>query len=82
MSNDPTEDARRARQIYLNEEAGERPSLEAAYGKVWDTDELRAEFEVTGFLAPFVGVKRKADNKEGSMEFQHHPRFYFNFKED
>jgi hypothetical protein len=48
----------------------------------WDTDQLREEFEVIGFMAPFVVVRRKADGKKGSMEFTHNPRFYFNFVED
>ncbi len=48
----------------------------------WDTDQLREEFEVIGFMAPFVVVRRKADGKKGSMEFTHSPRFYFNFVED
>ena len=48
----------------------------------WDTDQLRAEFEVLGFLAPFVVVRRKSDNVKGSMEFTHNPRWYFNFVPD
>jgi hypothetical protein len=34
---------------------------------------------VIGFLAPFVVVRRKIDGVKGSLEFQHHPRFYFGF---
>lgn len=48
----------------------------------WDTDQLRAEFDVIGFLAPFVVVRRKSDGANGSMEFTHSPRFYFNFVKD
>lgn len=48
----------------------------------WDSDQLRAEFEVIGFLAPFVVVRRKSDGRKGSMEFTHNPRFYFNFVPD
>jgi hypothetical protein len=33
-------------------------------------------------MAPFVVVRRKADGRKGSLEFQHHPRFYFNFMPD
>lgn len=76
------EDARRIRLQEINTDAGDRARLEARYGKVWDTEELRAEFEVLGFMAPFVVVKRKSDNQKGSLEFQHHPRFYFSFTED
>jgi hypothetical protein len=48
----------------------------------WETDQLRQEFDVIGFLAPFVVVRRKADGAKGSMEFTHNPRFYFNFVKD
>jgi hypothetical protein len=51
-------------------------------GPTWDTDALRAEFEVLGFAAPFVVVRRKADNVKGTLEFTHHPRVYFNWVED
>lgn len=78
---DETEDFRRARQAELNAEAADRAKLEATHGKVWSTDQLREEFEVTGFMAPFVGVRRKSDGKKGSLEFQHMPRFYFNWQE-
>ena len=38
--------------------------------------------EVIGFMAPLVVVRRKADGVKGSLEFQHQPRFYFNFVAD
>jgi hypothetical protein len=57
-----------------------RAGLEARHGRVWDTEELAAEFEVIGFMAPLVAVRRRADGKPGSVEFAHHPRFYFNFE--
>lgn len=62
-------------------EATERARLEAQYGKgnVWDTDEVRKLYEVEGFMAPFCVVRRLSDGQRGSLEFQHHPRFYFNF---
>ena len=68
--------------VESNDETVERQRLEKEYGQVWDTKELSAEFEVTGFMAPYVVVRRKADGKKGSMQFQHMPRFYFNFAED
>ena len=52
--------------------------LEAARER-WTPEELREDFEVTGFMAPFVVVTRKSDGVRGSMEFVHHPRVYFNF---
>lgn len=48
----------------------------------WDREALEAEFEVLGFLAPFIIVRRRSDGAKGSMEFTHEPRFYFNFVED
>lgn len=45
----------------------------------WDTQELQRDFEVLGFQTPFVAVRRKSDGAKGSLEFTHHPRFYFNF---
>jgi len=45
-------------------------------------EELLAEFDVTGFLAPFVVVTRKSDGRVGTMEFTHNPRVYFNFEPD
>jgi hypothetical protein len=56
--------------------------LEAQYGKVWDTQGLRQDFTVHGFLAPFVVVTEKATGKKGTLEFTHSPRAYFNWQED
>ena len=79
--NDPTEAARRGRLAEINAEPGSREALEAQYGQVWDTQQLAQDFEVIGFLAPLVVVRRKADGMKGSLEFQHGPpRLYFNFE--
>lgn len=48
----------------------------------WDTEALRRDFEVIGFLAPFVAVRRRSDGVTGSLEFTHLPRWYFNFVAD
>jgi hypothetical protein len=48
----------------------------------WNTTELQEDFIVKGFLAPFVTVTRKKDGVEGTLEFTHNPRKYFNFVED
>ncbi len=80
--NDPTESIRREMVAAINENPGSRESLEKQYGSVWDTDQLRSEFEVIGFMAPMVVVKRRKDGIKGSLEFQHDPRFYFNFIPD
>jgi len=76
---DPTETIRRQRLVEINAEPGSREALEAQHGKVWDTTELQEEFRVLGFLAPYVVALRRSDNVKGSLEFQHNPRFYFNF---
>lgn len=78
--NDPTETIRRERVAEINAEPGSRAALEARYGKVWSTDEMSEDFEVLGFLAPLVVVRRKSDGRKGSLEFQHSPRIYFNYK--
>jgi hypothetical protein len=59
---------------------GSREALEAQHGKVWSTEELSRDFEVIGFMAPYIAVRRKSYGKKGSLEFQHNPRFYFAFK--
>jgi hypothetical protein len=79
---DPTEAIRRERVAEINAQPGSREALEAQYGQVWDTDQLRQDFEVIGFFAPLVVVVRKSDNVKGSLEFQHSPRIYFNFAKD
>ena len=78
---DATEAARRSRIVEINVGYG-RPELERRHGKAWDPAELAMDFEVVGFMAPLVAVRRKADGRIGSLEFQHCPRFYFNWQED
>lgn len=79
---DNTEDARREMVNIINTDPGSREHLEKVYGQVWTTSELSVDFEVLGFLAPFVVVQRKSDKKKGSLMFQHSPRFYFSWSED
>lgn len=79
MSNDPTEEIRRREQAEINARAAERKALEEEHGQVWDTKELQEHFRVIGFLAPYVAVIRLSDNVQGTLQFQHSPRFYFNF---
>jgi hypothetical protein len=79
---DPTEAIRRERLAEINAEPGSREALEAQYGQVWDTGQLTQDFEVIGFLAPLVVVRRRSDGVKGSLEFQHRPRLYFNFAPD
>ena len=71
---DPTENVRRT---MIATGQAYQDCLEA--DRHWTTDQLREEFEVDSFVAPFVVVVRKADGARGSMEFTHDPRLYFNF---
>jgi len=74
---DPTESIRR-NMIETNQPAADLAQAD----KRWNTQELAAEFEVLGFMAPFVVVRRKSDGAKGSLEFTHNPRWYFNFCPD
>ena len=78
---DPTETIRRQRVAEINAAPGSREALEAEYGQVWDTDQLREDFDVVGFMAPYVVAIRKSDGRKGSLEFQHSPRLYYSFKQ-
>jgi hypothetical protein len=78
--NDPTEAIRRERLVEINGDAGSREALEGVHGQVWDTQQLTDAFEVIGFMAPLVVVRRRADGLKGSLEFQNAPRLYFNWK--
>jgi len=67
-------------EVQSQDKDAERKRLEAQYGQVWTTDELGRDFVVKCFMAPFVVVVRKSDKKEGTLTFQHSPRFYFEFQ--
>ena len=77
---DPTEPARRQMLVEINAAPGSREALEAGHGRVWDTGQLQDDFDVLGFAAPLVVVRRKADGVKGSLMFQGSPRFYFKFE--
>lgn len=57
-----------------------RAALEAVHTQVWNTGEVSRDFEIIGFMAPFVTARRKSDGVKGIMEFQANPRFYFDFR--
>jgi len=89
QSTDPTEAFRRARVADLNTDPAPDHAAAVANararggdGQVWDAAELQRDFEVLGFMAPYVIVNRRADGVKGSLEFQHAPRFYFNWHAD
>ena len=83
---DNTEDFRRAKvdainlQVESNDEDLERKRLEDLYGKVYDTQEMSKSFTVDGFMAPYIVCIEKSTGVKGCMEFQHSPRFYFDFR--
>ena len=77
---DPTEPIRRELLAEINAQPGSREALEAEHGQVWDTQQLGKDFEVIGFAAPLVVVRRRSDGVKGSLFFQHNPRFYFGFQ--
>ena len=78
---DETEQLRKDRIAEIAAEPGSREALEKQYGQVWDTEQLTADFEVIGFMAPLVVVRRRSDQQKGSLEFRTRPeRFYFNFE--
>lgn len=78
---DETESYRRKMIKDINAVASPRKLLEIEHGQVWDTTEMTKDFKAEGFMAPFVVVTRRSDGVKGSLTFQDHPRFYFDFKE-
>jgi len=76
---DPTEALRAMATHLINSNPQSREELEEQYGQAWDTTELQEDFTVLQFAAPFVIVERKSDGAHGSLVFQHHPRFYYDF---
>lgn len=79
MSNvDLTEARRKLLQVAINSGIEAPESVE----QTWTTDQMTAEFDVLGFAAPLVVVRRKTDGKRGSLLFRHDPRVYFRWQED
>jgi hypothetical protein len=77
---DPTESIRKQMLADINAAPGSREYLEHKHGQVWTTSELSLDFDVIGFAAPLVVVRRKSDGVKGSLMFQANPRFYFGFE--
>jgi hypothetical protein len=46
-----------------------REEIEVKIGKVWNTDELRKDFDVVGFSLGCCVVKDKQTGKRGSLDF-------------
>lgn len=77
--NDPTEETRKILTEVTNALTDEQVSEISE--RTWSTEQLQEEFDVVGFAAPFVVAIRKSDGKKGSLQFRHHPRVYFAWKE-
>ena len=83
---DETEGFRRQKVAEINSQVAsddpeaERKRLEAIHGKVYNTSEVASEFDILAFMAPYVVVTSRRTMQKGTLEFQHHPRFYFNFR--
>jgi hypothetical protein len=75
---DATEGTRRA-MLAAGQPAAD---LAAGQGRTWTTQQLTADFEVQGYMAPFVVVRRRSDGAVGSLEFTHNPRIYFSWRAD
>lgn len=69
------------RRMLVNLMPDELVARKDAGEQVWDTETMKAEFEVLGFMAPFVVVKRRSDGVRGSLMFTHSPRWYFGWEE-
>lgn len=56
---------------------------QAEYAReVLTTERLQEEYEVLGFLAPYVVVRRRGDGAQGTLMFRDHPRIYFGWQEN
>jgi len=76
---DETEAIRREMVATINSDPGSRPDLESKHGQVWNTSQLQEDFQVIGFMAPLVVVRRRSDGIKGSLMFQNDPRLYYSF---
>lgn len=56
--------------------------LAATEGRTWNMEEVGDDFEILGFMAPFVVARRRSDGVLGSLGFTHRPRVYFNWQPD
>ena len=84
---DNTETTRKIHMVLINagysdNEIERYQELVNTYGKdnVWTSDQISQDFNIEGFMAPYVVGTRRVDNVRGSLTFTHSPRFYFDFK--
>jgi hypothetical protein len=80
MDEQETEAQSASRRYLVSTMPAELDARRAAGERIWDTGKLQEDFEVLGFEAPFVVVRRRADGVKGSLMFTHQPRFYFGWE--
>jgi hypothetical protein len=61
-------------------EVGSRENLQATFGRVWNAEELREEFEVITSFPRCTFVRRKSDGVRGSVHSQESPCLYYRFQ--
>ena len=66
----------------INRYVNDKEELLEQYNSVWSTDDLRKEFDVYNFQAPFVIARRIATDEIGTLLFQDNPRYYFGWVPD
>jgi len=66
----------------INSEPRCREELIKLGEDVFDTDEIRSEFEILGFKKPFALAVNKTTGIRGTFLFQDNPRFYFGWSAD
>ncbi len=49
---------------------------------IMTTEEMKEQYTVEGFGAPFVFVFRNSDGARGTLKFQHSPRLYWSFAKE
>ena len=67
--------------ITINHPTGPEPGPDE---ERWTTQEMTEQFDVQGFMAPYVVVRRKSDGQRGTLRFVQNPgapRVYFDFQE-
>jgi hypothetical protein len=63
-------------QIHNYDTPGDKPE-----GQTWNRSQMLEDFDVVGFLAPNVVVRRKSDGVRGLLQFRHEsPRIYWGFE--
>ena len=66
----------------LNSAPKNRSELLETEAEVWDSDEVRGEFEITGFKSPFALARHLGSGQRGTLLFQDDPRYYFGWSPD